>query len=144
MTQKVVDSETWLAARRQLLAREKEFTELRDELSAARRRLPWQLVGTEYRFQREAGDMSLRAVTLAVAVPAGLAFCLPMGSPATAIALSSGYLRVRDMLLPGLIVKAGAMALFAATATLWWPIAGLDIAQPEITIHAPGGAPGGP
>ncbi len=60
MTQKIVDSETWLAARRELLSREKEFTNLRDELSAARRRLPWQLVEKEYRFQGDAGDISLQ------------------------------------------------------------------------------------
>ena len=36
----VVSRDEWLAARRQLLAREKEFTRQRDALNAERRRLP--------------------------------------------------------------------------------------------------------
>jgi predicted dithiol-disulfide oxidoreductase (DUF899 family) len=59
MKQNSVDSETWLAARRELLEREKEFTSLRDELSAARRRLPWQAVEKEYCFQGRAGEVAL-------------------------------------------------------------------------------------
>ena len=41
---KVVSHEEWLAARRQLLAEEKEFTRLRDRLSQQRRDLPWERV----------------------------------------------------------------------------------------------------
>jgi predicted dithiol-disulfide oxidoreductase (DUF899 family) len=41
---RVVSGEEWLAARRELLAKEKEFTRLRDELSRLRRALPWQRV----------------------------------------------------------------------------------------------------
>ena len=37
---KIASNEEWLKARRQLLAKEKEFTRLRDELSQARRDLP--------------------------------------------------------------------------------------------------------
>lgn len=37
---KVVSREEWLVARQQHLAREKEFTRLRDELSQQRRELP--------------------------------------------------------------------------------------------------------
>lgn len=36
----IVDHETWLAARRELLEREKQFTRERDALSEARRALP--------------------------------------------------------------------------------------------------------
>jgi hypothetical protein len=38
---RVVSHEEWLAARRQLLAEEKEFTRLRDRLSQQRRDLPY-------------------------------------------------------------------------------------------------------
>jgi predicted dithiol-disulfide oxidoreductase (DUF899 family) len=38
---KVVSHADWLVARKALLAKEKEFTQLRDELSARRRDLPW-------------------------------------------------------------------------------------------------------
>ena len=37
---KVVSHADWLVARKALLAKEKEFTRLRDELSALRRELP--------------------------------------------------------------------------------------------------------
>jgi predicted dithiol-disulfide oxidoreductase (DUF899 family) len=40
----------WLAARRDLLAREKEFTRARDRLSSERRALPWQRIEREYSF----------------------------------------------------------------------------------------------
>src|SRR5690606_37466730 len=48
MEHPVVSREDWLAARRQLLSREKELTRLRDELSAARRALPWVRVEKDY------------------------------------------------------------------------------------------------
>ena len=44
LTHPIVDHEAWLAARIELLAREKAFTRARDELSAARRDLPWERV----------------------------------------------------------------------------------------------------
>jgi predicted dithiol-disulfide oxidoreductase (DUF899 family) len=47
---KVVTREAWLAARRELLAKEKEFTRLRDELSRRRRELPWERVDKSYVF----------------------------------------------------------------------------------------------
>lgn len=50
----------WLAARKDLLAREKAFTRDRDALSAARRNLPWLRVETDYRFDTTEGAASLR------------------------------------------------------------------------------------
>ena len=41
MEHRVVSQEEWLAARKQLLRKEKEFTRFRDQLSAERRELPW-------------------------------------------------------------------------------------------------------
>jgi predicted dithiol-disulfide oxidoreductase (DUF899 family) len=55
----VVSKEAWIAARKQLLAREKEFTRLRDELNAQRRDLPWERVDKRYVFQTEAGAKTL-------------------------------------------------------------------------------------
>src|SRR5260370_17850235 len=40
----VVSHEEWLSARTAFLAKEKEFTRLRDELSQQRRALPWEKV----------------------------------------------------------------------------------------------------
>ncbi|HEX4068333.1 MAG TPA: thioredoxin family protein [Acidobacteriaceae bacterium] len=55
----VVSRAEWLAARKAFLAKEKEFTRLRDELSRQRRALPWEKVEKPYLFQGPAGRMSL-------------------------------------------------------------------------------------
>lgn len=59
LTHTIAGHDQWLAARTALLAREKEFTKLRDELSQARRDLPWELVEKEYRFDGPRGRQSL-------------------------------------------------------------------------------------
>jgi predicted dithiol-disulfide oxidoreductase (DUF899 family) len=51
--------EEWLAAREQLLAREKEHTRLGDELARQRRQLPWVRVEKEYRFDTDDGERAL-------------------------------------------------------------------------------------
>jgi predicted dithiol-disulfide oxidoreductase (DUF899 family) len=56
---KVVSSTEWLEARLDLLAKEKEFTRLRDELSQARRNLPWERVSKSYVFDGPNGKASL-------------------------------------------------------------------------------------
>ncbi len=47
---RVVSHDDWIEARRQFLAKEKEFTRLRDRLSRERRDLPWERVDREYVF----------------------------------------------------------------------------------------------
>ena len=49
----------WLAARKKLLAKEKELTRLRDALSVERRALPWLRVEKQYLFDTPAGRKSL-------------------------------------------------------------------------------------
>jgi predicted dithiol-disulfide oxidoreductase (DUF899 family) len=56
---KVVSREEWLAARTALLAKEKEFTRLRDELSRQRRALPWVEVEKAYVFDGPRGKETL-------------------------------------------------------------------------------------
>ena len=56
---KIVSREDWLAARRAHLAREKEFTRLRDQLSRERRALPWVKIDKPYRFEGPDGAQSL-------------------------------------------------------------------------------------
>lgn len=68
-----------------------------------------------------------RVLTLAIALPAGLAYCLPMGTPATAIVYGSGYLKSRDIVIPGAAIMALSWLLFLATAWLVWPLLGLTI-----------------
>ncbi len=55
----VVSREEWVAARVQHLAKEKELTRLRDELSRARRALPWVRIDKEYVFDTSAGSRTL-------------------------------------------------------------------------------------
>jgi len=50
----VVSHEEWLSARTAFLAKEKEFTRLRDELSRQRRALPWEKVEKQYAFWKSA------------------------------------------------------------------------------------------
>ncbi len=56
---KVVAKDEWIAARKQLLAKEKEFTRLRDQLSEQRRALPWERVEKGYVFEGPKGKESL-------------------------------------------------------------------------------------
>src|SRR5215216_7320003 len=55
----VVSREEWLAARKKLLAREKELTRQRDALAAERRRLPMVKIDKEYLFEGPDGEASL-------------------------------------------------------------------------------------
>lgn len=55
----VVSSEQWLAARREFLREEKEFTRARDRLAAHRRELPWVKVDKHYVFTSTEGPMTL-------------------------------------------------------------------------------------
>jgi predicted dithiol-disulfide oxidoreductase (DUF899 family) len=56
---RVVSKADWLTARKGLLAKEKEFTRLRDELSRERRELPWEKVEKQYTFQGPKGKETL-------------------------------------------------------------------------------------
>ena len=51
--------EEWLAAREELLKREKEHTKLGDEIARLRRDLPWVRVEKDYRFETDGGERSL-------------------------------------------------------------------------------------
>src|SRR5829696_10265396 len=55
----IVSPDAWLAARRELLAREKEMTRARDALSADRRRLPMVRLEKGYVFEGPDGRASL-------------------------------------------------------------------------------------
>jgi len=56
---KVVSQAEWLAARKELLSKEKEFTRLRDQLSRQRRELPWEKVEKAYVFDGPKGKETL-------------------------------------------------------------------------------------
>jgi predicted dithiol-disulfide oxidoreductase (DUF899 family) len=56
---KVVSHQDWLEARTEFLAKEKEYTKVRDELSRQRRQLPWEKVEKKYIFDGPTGKESL-------------------------------------------------------------------------------------
>jgi len=56
----IVSREDWLAARKDLLAREKELTRARDALNAERRQLPMVKVEKDYVFEGPEGKVGLR------------------------------------------------------------------------------------
>jgi predicted dithiol-disulfide oxidoreductase (DUF899 family) len=58
-TGKIVTHDQWLAARKAFLAKEREFTHLRDELSRQRRELPLERVEKQYVFEGPDGKESL-------------------------------------------------------------------------------------
>jgi predicted dithiol-disulfide oxidoreductase (DUF899 family) len=55
----IVSQEEWLAARKNLLVKEKQLIRERDALTAERRRMPWQAVEKEYEFDGPKGKASL-------------------------------------------------------------------------------------
>jgi len=59
MQHRVVSHGEWVEARKRHLVEEKKFTKLRDQLSQARRDLPWELVEKEYVFEGLQGKKTL-------------------------------------------------------------------------------------
>jgi len=56
---RIVSPEEWIAARQELLKKEKESTRLLDQLSAERRKLPWVKVTKNYVFDAPGGKVTL-------------------------------------------------------------------------------------
>jgi predicted dithiol-disulfide oxidoreductase (DUF899 family) len=69
-THRVVTRKEWIRERMEHLAREKEFTRLRDRLSAERRALPWAKVDEPYAFDTP-GTPTARSMTRIPATPEG-------------------------------------------------------------------------
>lgn len=55
----VVSKDQWMENAAKLLAKEKEFTRLRDEMNRLRRELPWTPVEKQYTFETESGPKTL-------------------------------------------------------------------------------------
>jgi len=55
----IVSHEAWIAARKEFLKKEKEFTHQRDEISRLRRDMPWEKVEKPYQFEGSGGKLSL-------------------------------------------------------------------------------------
>ena len=61
-THQVVSKDEWVEARKRLLAKEKEFTRLREQLSAERRALPWVRIDRDYTFDGPNGRETLAQI----------------------------------------------------------------------------------
>jgi sodium-dependent dicarboxylate transporter 2/3/5 len=62
-----------------------------------------------------------------IAVPAGLGYTLPIGTPANAIAYSSGYLTIRNFVVPGAVLSVSSWILFNIMANWYWPLLGMHL-----------------
>ncbi len=61
-------------------------------------------------------------MVLAITIPAGLDFCLPVGTPPNAIAYASGYYSIKRILAPGLVMSVTSYVVFLLFAKLYWPL----------------------
>ena len=87
----VVNEDEWLAARRSLLAEEKDFTRLRDELAAKRRAMPRLKIDKDYRFDGPEGrDLALADSSAASASSSSITSCSPPTGKSPARADRSG------------------------------------------------------
>ena len=59
----IVPHDAWIEARQQLLAKEKAFNRLRDELSRQRRELPWEKIEKNYSFEGPRGKETMEVIT---------------------------------------------------------------------------------
>ncbi|MFO0699505.1 MAG: thioredoxin family protein [Nitrospira sp.] len=55
----IVSQQQWLTARRALLVKEKQFTKLRDAMTAQIRALPWRTIDKRYSFETATGPQTL-------------------------------------------------------------------------------------
>ncbi|MGA1874429.1 MAG: SLC13 family permease [bacterium] len=67
------------------------------------------------------------AMTFSIAIPSGLAFILPMGTPSNAIAYSSGFYEIREILKAGLILHICGWTIFLILIKWYWQLIGLGL-----------------
>jgi sodium-dependent dicarboxylate transporter 2/3/5 len=66
-------------------------------------------------------NVSPELLVLAVTIPAGLAFCLPVGTPPNAIAYASGYFSIRKIIKPALLLSVLSWGIFLLFVKFYWP-----------------------
>lgn len=67
-------------------------------------------------------NMSPELLVLVVTIPAGLAFCLPVGTPPNAIAYASGYFSIKRILKPALLISLVSWVVFLLFVRFYWPL----------------------
>ncbi|MBI4949673.1 MAG: DASS family sodium-coupled anion symporter, partial [Deltaproteobacteria bacterium] len=74
-------------------------------------------------------SMDPSVLTYAIAVPAGLDFMFPMGTPAIAIAASSNYINVKESAKGGFVMFITAWVVFNLVAAYYWPLIGMGYSR---------------
>ena len=127
-THQVVSNDEWVEARKRLLAKEKEFTRMRDALSAERRALPWVRIDKVYTFDgpngRETlaqlfGDRSQLAVYHLMFAPEWETACKSCSFWADSFNGVTAHLRARDVAFAA-ISRAPLAKLQAFARRLGW------------------------
>jgi sodium-dependent dicarboxylate transporter 2/3/5 len=70
-------------------------------------------------------DINPLLVVLTVTIPAGLPFCMPIGSPPNAIAFSSGYYGISEVVRRGMLLNALSVLIIVLVIAFYWPLIGL-------------------
>jgi sodium-dependent dicarboxylate transporter 2/3/5 len=68
-----------------------------------------------------------KVVIYAVASASSMNYVLPMSTPAVAIAYSSGYLKIREVVVPASIMWVASWVTLMLTARFWWPLIGIVV-----------------
>jgi sodium-dependent dicarboxylate transporter 2/3/5 len=68
-----------------------------------------------------------RLMAMVVTIPSGLGFMFPMGTPATAIAFSSGFLSLRDTVRTGWMLFLAGWLIFNLSIHWVWPLLGFKL-----------------
>jgi sodium-dependent dicarboxylate transporter 2/3/5 len=71
--------------------------------------------------------MDPKVVVYAVASASSMNYVLPMSTPAVALAYSSGYLKVREVVIPASLMWVISWGTLMLAAKLWWPILGVVV-----------------
>ncbi|MCB1152803.1 MAG: DASS family sodium-coupled anion symporter [Deltaproteobacteria bacterium] len=71
--------------------------------------------------------ISPQLMAFTIALPSGLSYVLPMGTPATAIAYSSGYMTQKDFMSAGPVMAMVSLITFALVAKYYWPLIGYSM-----------------
>lgn len=61
-------------------------------------------------------------IVMAVTIPSGIAFMMPMSTPAVAMMLSTGYLELKDTIKYGIILNTIGILLTFISAMIYWPL----------------------
>lgn len=68
-----------------------------------------------------------KSITLLIALASGLGNALPMSTPAMAIAFSSGYFKLKDTIIPAVLMSLASVAALLLASKFWWPFLGIEL-----------------